>query len=224
MNSRIILPLALLVLVGPASHIRGALAQDAPAANDAQDRLKGALELPAVKAALAHIDGATDRTARFLGEIGAIISPSGQEADRAARVAERMREIGLSRVHVDESPNAIGVIPGRSGRALVFVSTLDDLATVAEHQKAADGPPQVEGDRVVGPGTNTSSTTASILAAAEALVESGLSPEHDLVFAAVAQEETGLKGMKYLCESLGERALAYVDVLGDGLHHGLARF
>jgi len=169
-----------------------------------------------VKAALVHVDGATDRTARFLCEIGAIISPSGQEADRAARVAERMREIGLSRVHVDESPNAVGVIPGRSGRALVFVSTLDDLATVAEHQKVAEGPPRVEGDRVVGPGTNTSSTTASILAAAEALVESGLSPEHDLVFAAVAQEETGLTGMKHLCESLGERAFAYVDVLGDG--------
>ena len=61
-----------------------------------------------------------------------------------------MREIGLSNVAVNETPNAVGVIPGRSGRALVFVSTLDDLATVAENQRAASGPPRVEDDRVVG--------------------------------------------------------------------------
>jgi acetylornithine deacetylase/succinyl-diaminopimelate desuccinylase-like protein len=37
-----------------------------------------------------------------------------------------------------------------------------------------------------------------------------------LIFAAVAQEETGLVGMKNLYDDLGDRALAYVDVLGDG--------
>ncbi|MBT8337604.1 MAG: M20/M25/M40 family metallo-hydrolase [Gemmatimonadetes bacterium] len=127
-----------------------------------------------------------------------------------------MRAIGLDSVRVTESPNAIGVIPGRSGRALVFVSTLDDLATVAENQRAADGPPRVEGDRVVGPGTNTSLTTVAMLAAAEAYLEAGLTPEHDLVFAAVAEEETGLRGMKALYADYRERADAFVDVLGDG--------
>jgi len=83
----------------------------------------------------------------------------------------------------------------RSGKALIFVATLDDLATVAEHQTAARQKPRLDGDRVVGPGTNTSTTTASLIAAADALLKSGLRPEHDLVFAAVAQEETGLKGM-----------------------------
>ncbi len=174
-----------------------------------------ALQDPAVVTALETIDANRSKTTEFLCEIGGIISPSGQEHQRADRVAAKMREIGLSRVRVDSSPNAIGVAPGDSGRALVFVSTLDDLATVAEHQKAI-GPPRVEGDRVVGPGTNTSSTTGSILAAAEAIVGSGLSPTHDLIFAAVAQEETGLVGMKNLYDELGDRALAYVDVLGDG--------
>jgi acetylornithine deacetylase/succinyl-diaminopimelate desuccinylase-like protein len=55
-----------------------------------------------------------------------------------------------------------------------------------------------------------------MLAAASAIVSAGLVPEHDLVFAAVAQEETGLVGMKKLYEELGARALGYVDVLGDG--------
>ena len=37
-----------------------------------------------------------------------------------------------------------------------------------------------------------------------------------MIFAAVAREETGLVGMKNLYRDLGDRALAYVDVLGDG--------
>jgi len=169
-----------------------------------------------VHAALTHIDGHRAETSSFLARIGGIVSPSGEELERAQAVASRMREIGLDSVRVTQSPNAIGVIPGRSGRALVFVSTLDDLATVAEHQRAASALPRVEGDRVVGPGTNTSLTTAAVLAAAAAYLDSGLQPEHDLVFAAVAQEETGLRGMKALYEEYEGRADAFVDVLGDG--------
>ena len=127
-----------------------------------------------------------------------------------------MRDIGLRDVTVDDAPNAVGTIPGRSGRALVFVSTLDDLGPVAEFQKAAAHPPAVQGSRVVGPGTNTSSTTAAMLAAARALAGSHVQPEHDLVFAAVAQEETGLVGMSKLYEKYKNRAVAFVDILGDG--------
>lgn len=191
-----------------------ALSVPVPAA--AQRPLAEALADPAVSGALADLDARRDRHAAWLATIGAIVSPSGQEHARAEAVAAEMRRIGLQDVRVDGAPNAIGVIPGRSGRALIFVSTLDDLATVAEHQRAAPGPPRVEGNRVVGPGTNTSLTTAAMVAAAEALVARGIRPEHDLVFAAVAQEETGLKGMAVLYETYRDRALAFVDILGDG--------
>jgi acetylornithine deacetylase/succinyl-diaminopimelate desuccinylase-like protein len=154
--------------------------------------------------------------AELLVEIGGIVSPSGEELERARRVAAEMEAMGLQDVRVDGSPNAVGVIPGRSGKAVVFISTLDDLATVAAHQRAAEGGPVVEDGRVVGPGTNTSSITVSMLEAARAYLEAGLEPEHDLIFAAVAQEETGLRGMRALVEELGDRALAYVDILGDG--------
>ena len=187
-----------------------------PADAAAQRTLSHALEDAEVGRALDYLSSQRRATAEYLVHIGGIISPSGAEHDRAQAVAERMRAIGLDSVRVTASPNAIGVIPGRSGRALVFVSTLDDLATVAEHQRAANGPPRIDGTRVVGPGTNTSLTTAALLAAAEAYLESDLAPEHDLVFAAVAQEETGLKGMKALYADYRERAVAFVDVLGDG--------
>lgn len=182
----------------------------------AQRTLSQALADPAVTSALAAVEARRDATAAWLAEIGAIVSPSGQEHDRARAVANQMRRIGLADVTVDAAPNVVGRIRGRSGRALVFVSTLDDLATVAEYQRAAARKPAMVGDRVVGPGTNTSTTTAALVAAADAIIRSGLKAEHDLVFAAVAQEETGLKGMQALFAEWQDRALAFVDVLGDG--------
>jgi acetylornithine deacetylase/succinyl-diaminopimelate desuccinylase-like protein len=178
--------------------------------------LDAALGDARIAAAVADVDAHTAWTADLLVRLGGIVSPSGHEQQRAAAVGAAMREIGLQRVTVDAAPNAVGVIAGRSGRAIVFVSTLDDLGPVADFQRAAKGPPHVDGTRVVGPGTNTSSTTAAMLAAARALVAAGITPEHDLVFAAVAQEETGMLGMKKLYADYKDRAVAFVDVLGDG--------
>ncbi len=165
---------------------------------------------------LDFLDENQDAYIKWLIDIGQIISPSGQEQERAEAVAGIMRKIGLKEVRVNEMPNAIGIIPGKSNKSVVFISTLDDLAGVAEHQRAAGRPPYLEEGRIVGPGTNTSSTSVSILAAAQAILASGLTPEHTLVFAAVAQEETGLKGMKHLFEEYKDDAVIFVDVLGDG--------
>ena len=178
-------------------------------------RVTEALGDDRVRSALSALDGGADHAAELLARLGTIVSPSGAEHERARAVAEEMRAIGLQQVRVDDGPNAVGLIPGRSGRALVFVSTLDDLATVPAYQRAF-GPPRISPDRVTGPGTNTSSTTAAMLTAAKALAASGLAPEHDLVFAAVAQEETGLNGMRRLYAEWRDRAVAFVDILGDG--------
>jgi acetylornithine deacetylase/succinyl-diaminopimelate desuccinylase-like protein len=152
--------------------------------------------------------------------LAGIVSPSGAEHERARLVAERMRAMGLSDVTLDSMPNVTGRIrgslPKAERRAIVFVSTLDDLAPVAEHQRNAPRPPYVDGEQAMGPGTNTSSTTAAVLGAARALLAAGVRPEHDLVFAAVAQEETGLIGMKALYAAWRDSADAFVDVLGDG--------
>jgi acetylornithine deacetylase/succinyl-diaminopimelate desuccinylase-like protein len=178
--------------------------------------LDDAINDPDVQRAIENIRNRQNETARLLVEIGGIISPSGQEHERAEAVAEEMRRIGLEDVHVDDMPNAIGKIPGRSGKALIFVATLDDLTSIEELQRAAGRPPQLSDDKVMGPGTNTSSITVAMLSAAKALVDVGFQPEHDLVFAGVAQEETGLKGMHDLYEEYKDIAVAFVDILGDG--------
>lgn len=182
----------------------------------AQRSLDDALNDSAVLNGLTRIDTTRDLSAQQLVTIGGIISPSGQELERAQAVAALMREIGLQDVEITASPNAIGRIPGSSGKAIVFVATLDDLATVAEHQRTAGTLPVIEGNRVIGPGTNTSLTTIALLSAARALIEQGFTPEHDIVFAAVAEEETGLRGMRALYADYMDRALAFVDVLGEG--------
>ena len=169
------------------------------------------------RAVLAELESRQEETGDLLIGIGSIVSPSGAEHDRAAAAAEAMRQAGLSDVRVTESPNVIGVLPGRSSeKSLIFVSTLDDLKTVAEHQRAADKPLQRQGERIVGPGSNTSLTTAAMIAAAGALVEAGFTPQYDIIFAGVAQEETGLVGMRALYEDYKDRAAGFVDILGDG--------
>ncbi len=178
--------------------------------------LEEALKDERVQKGLSAIVSARDQNANFLVKIGGIISPSGEEQERAEAVAEEMRKIGLSDVRVNEAPNVIGRIKGRSGKALIFVSTLDDLKTVAENQRASGKMPIVDGDRVVGPGTNTSLTSVALLSAAKALIDNGFAPEHDIIFAGVSQEETGLKGMKHLYAEYKDRAVAFVDVLGEG--------
>ena len=160
-------------------------------------------------------DASTRDAAQLLCEIGGIQAPSGKEQKRAEAVAAKMKAIGLKQVRVTGIYNAVGVIPGSSDSVLVFVSTLDDLAGVAVLQQKS-GNPVVQGNRVVGPGTNTSSTTVAMLKAAEHLVNNNRQPRHTLVFAAVAQEETGLKGMKEVYAEYKEKALGFVDILGDG--------
>lgn len=179
-------------------------------------QVRAALADPVVQRALASLDRTAPDMAAGLARLGAIESPSGREHERAAEVLRRLRAMGIADVQMDSTPNVIARIPGQSGRAIVFVSTLDDLASIPALQRAAGRPPVVEGDRVIGPGTNTSATTEAMLAAAQAYVATGRRPLHDLVFAAVAQEETGLVGMKALYAAYRDRALAFVDILGDG--------
>lgn len=179
-------------------------------------QVRDAMAAADVQRALASLDRARPDMAAGLARLGAIESPSGREHERAAEVLRRLRAMGIVDVRMDSTPNVIARIPGRSGRAIVFVSTLDDLASIPPLQRAAGRPPYVEGERVVGPGTNTSATTEAMIAAAQAYITTGRRPLHDLVFAAVAQEETGLVGMKALYAAYRDRAIAFVDILGDG--------
>jgi acetylornithine deacetylase/succinyl-diaminopimelate desuccinylase-like protein len=199
---------ALLLIVGVGV---GSLAAQERAADPIQE----VAGRPAVRAALAAVNRSEGRTVATLIELASIVSPSGREHQRAAAVARRMREIGLTRVAVDSTPNVVGTIPGTSGRAIVFVTMLDDLPIIESFQREGRRPAR-EGSRVVGPAVELQSSVAAMLTAAEALLQGGVRPRHDLVFAGVAREETGLQGMAALYAQLKDRAVGFVEILGDG--------
>lgn len=102
----------------------------------AQTDVDVGLSDPRVAEAVERLRKSRAATANFLVRTGPIVSPSREELERARVVPERIRGVGLYSVRVTGSSNDIGVIRGQSGRALIFVSTLDDLTTVAEHQRA----------------------------------------------------------------------------------------
>ncbi|MGE0553962.1 MAG: M28 family peptidase [Gemmatimonadales bacterium] len=191
-----------------------ALAGDLAAQRPRVD-LEAVVRRPEVARALAIVGQAEARSVATLIELASIVSPSGREHERARAVAGRMREIGLAGVEVDSTPNVVGAIPGTSGRAIVFVTMLDDLPVIEGFQRAGDRPRRV-GDRVVGPAVELQSMVAAMLTAAEALTRARLEPRHDLIFAGVAREETGLEGMQALYRRYRERAVAFVELLGDG--------
>ena len=178
--------------------------------------IEQALARREVRNALAGVGRADGPAVAFLRELASIESPSGREHRRAAAVARMMRRIGLKDVGVDSAPNVTGRIPGRSGRAVVFVTMLDDLPIVSTFQRQPAHRPRRRGDRVVGAATEIQSTVAAMLTGAAALAASGLRPEHDLIFAGVAREETGLQGMEALYRDLRPRAVAVIEVMGDG--------
>jgi acetylornithine deacetylase/succinyl-diaminopimelate desuccinylase-like protein len=193
-----------------------ALASPVGAQHRPGDVLGPVLAAPAVARALGRVDRSTDAAVRTLIDLASIVSPSGREHDRARLVAERMRAIGLADVAVDSLPNVVGVLPGTSGRAIVFVAMLDDLPIIESFQRSGDHLPHRDGDRVVGPATQLQANLAALLVAAEALTAAPVRPRDDLVFAAVAREETGLQGMEALYRKLAPRAASYIEVLGDG--------
>ncbi len=169
-----------------------------------------------IKSSLEWIDASENRAVETLISLASIVSPSGKELARALFIAERMRAIGLQDVHVDAICNVIGRIKGRSGSAIIFINMIDDLPEVADLQNTGKYYPHRVEERVIGPATDIQSMAAAVLLAAEALIRAGITPEHDIVFASVAQEETGLTGMKALFELWKDHAIAWVDVLGDG--------
>ena len=173
-------------------------------------------EIDAQHTGIPWIEQSKEVAAARLIKVGSIISPSGEEEERAEAVAEIMYDIGLQFISVDNLYNVQGLIRGASDSVLVFVSTLDDLVTVASLQRQLGQPLERKEDKIHGPGSNTASTIISMLQAAEAILNSGHEPKYTLVFVSVSREETGLDGMKKIYREWKHRAIGFVDILGEG--------
>jgi acetylornithine deacetylase/succinyl-diaminopimelate desuccinylase-like protein len=144
-------------------------------------------------------------------QMARLYAPSGNEVFRAEYITKRFKEHGID-AYIDALGNAVGLIKGKSaGPTVVFLGTMDDLATVAEMVKAWDKPIEERDGKLIGPGTNSSATCASILGLAEIFMLPEVRFSGRIYLVGVVQEETGLTGIKgFLRDHFGE-----VDYLVD---------
>src|SRR5262249_39088982 len=167
---------------------------------------------PAARAAAASFgDGsAIVETAIAIQQIPA---PTFDEARRGADVAERMRALGLSDVHIDAVGNVYGRRAGHAGVPGLLIAA--HLATV--FPAGTDLRVRREGARIYGPGLGDNSMgVAALLHLAEALERHAVANTGDIWFIAnVGEEGLGdLRGMRAAVDRLGERISGAIALEG----------
>jgi len=150
-------------------------------------------------------------------EMSRLYSPSGNEVLRARYIVAKYKSYGIENAHIDTHGNAVGLVEGRSeGPSIAFFGTMDDLATVAEMVKTWDKPIEERGGRLIGPGTNSSATCATLLGVARLFTLDEVSFSGRVYFVGLVQEETGLTGIKgFLDDHPGE--IDYVVDIMSGI-------
>lgn len=139
-------------------------------------------------------------------------APAGAEAERAALIAVFAREAGADQVETDRVGNVIATVEGSGERDVTFLATMDDLDSVAAHRRATDRI-ELVGDRLVGPCSQTTSSDATGLG----LIRFAARSEgrfRRLTVAFVLGEETGLTGVRALCEDRADRLGWVIDLMG----------
>lgn len=149
-----------------------------------------------------------------------IPAPTFQEAERAAYVERRMREVGLTEVRRDSVGNVVGRLPGNgTGPNLVIAAHLDTVFPAG-----TDVTVRRDGDILRAPGVgDNSSSVATMLHAARLLVKHEVRPAGDVIFAATCGEEGlgNLEGMQAVVDALKDE-IDYVIAL-DGSLGGMVR-
>ncbi|HEV7588877.1 MAG TPA: M20/M25/M40 family metallo-hydrolase [Longimicrobium sp.] len=148
---------------------------------------------PAVREALAWIDGNFPAQVEEWVRITQIPAQSTHEQQRAAYVAEQMRAEGLE-VSIDSIGNVTGRRRGEGGGpVVVFAPHLDTV-----HPLDTDLTVKVDGGTLRAPGVfDNSASVADMLAVVRALNRAHVRTRGDLVIVATVQEELGLRGMDW---------------------------
>ena len=160
-----------------------------------------------------------DETLADQAELVAIPAPPFGEAERARRVLERFREVGLEDAVLDDAGNVLARLPGnaRDGAAPVILSA--HLDTV--FPEGTDVTVRRNGQKIYAPGiADDARGLAAILAIARVLVQAGVRTSAPVVFAATVGEEGAgdLRGVKHLFRerSPWRGAAGFVSLDGTG--------
>jgi tripeptide aminopeptidase len=166
-------------------------------------RVRGILESPKFRDAVAFIQSDQDRFVRELIALTEIPAPPFKEQARARAFMEMLRQLGLSNVEMDAEGNVMGIRRGVSpkpageGGPLLLVNA--HLDTV--FPEGTDVKVKRQGTRLSAPGVGDDTRgLALILALVRTLDASKLATPNDILFAGnVGEEGEGdLRGMKFL--------------------------
>jgi acetylornithine deacetylase/succinyl-diaminopimelate desuccinylase-like protein len=163
----------------------------------------------------AFVTADAERLVEEWGRIALVPAPLGAEAERAAVVAHLARAAGADHVEIDRAGNVVTWMDGdeRDGQTITYLATMDDLDSVAAHRRAS---PVLlrDGDRLVGPCTETTSSDASALAILRFMRSTAPRPWRRVWVVFVVGEETGLTGVRALVDDRGGELGSVIDLMG----------
>jgi tripeptide aminopeptidase len=144
-----------------------------------------------------------------------IPAPTFQEAERSQYVHQRMLELGLEGVAVDEVGDVIGHLPGTGdGPTVLFAAHIDTVFPMGTEVTV-----QVDGEILRAPSVGDNSSSVGVMIQAIRLLkELGHRFPGDLIFAATVGEEGlgNLRGIRAVMERLGTE-IDYVVALDGSL-------
>ena len=170
---------------------------------------------PALRRGREILLATNDATLDLQAAISQIPAPSGAEGQRAAFVAQRLRELGLGPVSLDGAGNVVARRGEGHDGAVVLAAHLDTVfgpdvdLTVHRH-----------GARLTGPGISDNARgLVGLVALARVVSAAGWETERPIVFAATVGEEGegNLRGARHLLGPSGVAARAMIALDGAGV-------
>jgi tripeptide aminopeptidase len=169
---------------------------------------------PQVRAAFERFRAHESQFALWQMEATRLAAPPFGEAPRAAWLADRFRELGLTDVHVDEVGNVFGIRPGYGSRYVALSAHIDTVFPAATPLNIRQ-----QGSRLYGPGVSDNGAgIAAMLALARVLASARIVHALPYLFIGnVGEEGEGdLRGMRHVFATPRWRdAIAY-SVIVDG--------
>ncbi len=154
---------------------------------------------PAVSNALDITFNEVDFSMQEQVDLCEIPAPTFEEATRASEIAQRMKQYGLTDVHIDEIGNVIGRRPGKkNGPVLAIGAHMDTVFPAGTNVKVHQ-----EGQRYFAPGIGDNcSGLRAILQVIRSLNHAHIETAGDLIFIGTVGEEGNgdIRGSKYFNE------------------------
>lgn len=155
---------------------------------------------PAVSNALDITFNEVDFSMQEQIDLCEIPAPTFEEATRANEIVQRMKQYGLTDVHIDEIGNVIGRRPGKkNGPVLAIGAHMDTVFPAGTNVKVRQ-----EGQRYYAPGIgDNSSGLRAILQVIRSLNQAHIETAGDLIFIGTVGEEGNgdIRGSKYFNKS-----------------------